>query len=104
MGMFDSVYVKCTGCGYNVEFQSKAGNCALQEFSLEDAPADIQRSLIGRLEKCDHCGAVISIHYDGEANKILIFDGTTAKDEYAYVSLYNKYGKPLVVTDLRGVI
>lgn len=41
MGMFDSVYVPCPKCGELNEFQSKGGDCLLNEYTLENAPANV---------------------------------------------------------------
>ena len=38
MGMFDSVMVPCPKCGERAEFQSKAGDCHLEIFTIDDAP------------------------------------------------------------------
>jgi hypothetical protein len=59
MGMFDSLYVDCK-CGEKVEFQSKRGDCALHEYSLQDCPPNIAGDLVGQSERCK-CGCVITL-------------------------------------------
>ena len=57
MGVFDSVFVICPHCGQeNVDFQSKAGVCALLEYNLNNCPASIAEDLNGKVEKCPKCG------------------------------------------------
>lgn len=60
MGMFDRVWVRCD-CGNRVEFQSKAGDCCLRDYTLDDVPARIAADLIGNSERCQKCGATITI-------------------------------------------
>lgn len=38
MGMFDTVHFRCKGCNTPLEFQTKAGECLLSDFSIENAP------------------------------------------------------------------
>lgn len=54
MGMFDSLYVPCA-CGEEVEFQSKAGDCALERYTLSNCPPRIAGDLIGQSQTC-RCG------------------------------------------------
>ena len=61
MGMFDSIYVSCKYCGAKIEFQSKAGDCHLAEYSLRDAPPSILGDLDGESQWCDVCGTVNEI-------------------------------------------
>lgn len=61
MGMFDSVYVACPRCGASTEFQSKAGECSLSIYSLDQAPPEILTDLYERGdvdigERCPKCG------------------------------------------------
>lgn len=60
MGMFDSVYVDCV-CGARVEFQSKAGECNLDHYTINNVPPGIACDLIGKSEKCSECGATIAL-------------------------------------------
>jgi predicted RNA-binding Zn-ribbon protein involved in translation (DUF1610 family) len=61
MGMFDSVWVNCPKCGSVIQFQSKAGECALIDYGLNDAPPRVLGSLDGDTETCPDCGSVIII-------------------------------------------
>jgi len=61
MGMFDSLIIKCRQCGEDVEFQSKAGECRLEQYNLSDVPADIAGSLDGRSQECLKCGRINTV-------------------------------------------
>jgi len=41
MGMYDTVNVPCPKCGEVQGFQSKSGQCLLQEFDLDNCPPDV---------------------------------------------------------------
>lgn len=58
MGCFDSVWVACRGCGNPIEFQSKAGECGLLSYSVDDAPLGILADIDGDSEACLKCGRV----------------------------------------------
>ena len=60
MGCFDSVYVACTKCDKNIEFQSKAGRCGLNDFTVFDVPPIIAGALNGESRHCV-CGAVLTL-------------------------------------------
>ncbi len=55
MGLFDSVMADCPNCGAKLEFQSKAGECYMNVYSVEDAPDDVVRDVLNRPEYCRHC-------------------------------------------------
>jgi hypothetical protein len=61
MGMFDSLFVPCRDCGEPVEFQSKAGDCRLAEYTIADVPDNVAASLIGEWAYCK-CGTGVQIH------------------------------------------
>lgn len=61
MGMFDSVYATCPKCNKEVEFQSKAGECLLNRYSVDSVPPEIARSIDGDSEACEKCGEVLTI-------------------------------------------
>jgi uncharacterized Zn-finger protein len=57
MGMFDSVYVPCPKCGALNEFQSKGGDCLLNEYTLENAPANVLLDMNRHSPAtCQNCG------------------------------------------------
>ncbi len=60
MGMFDRVWAKCQ-CGTNVEFQTKAGECSLHDYSIDNAPDKIKADIIGEAESCSNCGKILTI-------------------------------------------
>jgi len=61
MGMFDTLNVGCT-CGSTVRFQSKAGPCDLNDYTLDDVPDPIAADCIGQSakKKTRQCGGFIS--------------------------------------------
>jgi len=61
MGMFDSVIVYCPNCGQANEFQSKAGECLLNEYSLNNAPPEILLDLKDEKQICPKCKKLIGI-------------------------------------------
>lgn len=62
MGLFDSVYVQCPECGEDVEFQSKAGECSLASYTLDDVPDVVLHGVGDDCEICMKCGHVCRIH------------------------------------------
>ena len=63
MGMFDRVWVSCPKCGAQVEFQSKAGECILKDYTLNDVPPEIREDIVGEMEFCENCEEVVTIQY-----------------------------------------
>lgn len=69
MGMFDSVYVECPHCFGRNEHQSKSGECQLNEYTLDDAPAILIEDIANEQNYCEHCSktyiirARISVSY-----------------------------------------
>lgn len=61
MGMFDRLHVNCPECDCSIEFQSKAGDCILEDFVLENAPVAILGDLHNESETCQNCGRVVTI-------------------------------------------
>lgn len=61
MGMFDRFYHRCPNCGRDVEWQSKAGECALSHYTLADIPKCIAGDLDGQSEQCK-CGKTLTVH------------------------------------------
>ncbi len=55
--MFDSVYATCD-CGGSIEWQSKADDCCLAQYSPGSMPPAIARDLEGETAQCRKCGAV----------------------------------------------
>lgn len=59
--MFDRLIVQCPRCDNSVEFQSKAGECILEDFVLENAPPNVLGDLHNESETCQNCGRVVTI-------------------------------------------
>lgn len=55
MGMYDRVWLVCPKCGSQIEWQSKAGECHLADYSLFDAPPAILGDIAGEHGVCK-CG------------------------------------------------
>ncbi len=61
MGMFDSFYVDCPKCGYELEFQSKSGDCALLNFKKANLPPEIAVGMNGDIVRCQYCNKRIKL-------------------------------------------
>ena len=62
MGMYDTVNFSCPKCETDIEVQSKAGDCNLEDFSFREVPPEIAKDIDGeevRCKKCDSLWAVI---------------------------------------------
>lgn len=58
MGMYDSVLMRCK-CGSIVEFQSKSGDCTMDSYEFDYAPANVLAGICdGYDTKCKSCGRV----------------------------------------------
>ena len=62
MGMFYTVMVPCPSCGKRTEFQSKGGDCDLNEYELEDAPADVLSDINRHSPYTCSCGTVFAVN------------------------------------------
>lgn len=57
MGLYDTVMVPCPKCGHEEEFQSKGGACALDKYTLANAPADVLSDVNRHSPaRCSACG------------------------------------------------
>ena len=64
MGMFDYVWVNCPKCGDEIEFQSKAGPCNLNNYQLHNAPPKVQLDLVGEVGICVGCNGEDSTYIE----------------------------------------
>jgi hypothetical protein len=62
MGMFDSLYVDCPQCGKPIEFQSKVGDCACDDFDITNVPAEIALDCKDDIEQCPNCFAEVGLN------------------------------------------
>lgn len=61
MGMYDSVWVKCPRCKKENEFQTKSGECILENYTLENCPEDVLMNVNRHSPyNCD-CGACYEV-------------------------------------------
>lgn len=64
MGMYDTVMVPCPKCGKKSGFQSKSGPCLLNDFELEDVPADVIEDVMRHgPATCGSCGTIYGVRY-----------------------------------------
>lgn len=56
MGMFDSLYADCPTCGEKIEFQSKADECDLASFTIDNALRLVLLDVLNDPERCRKCG------------------------------------------------
>lgn len=61
MGMFDTVIVRCPLCNTKMEFQSKAGDCELNEYEVYEVPVVVAQDINGSTDWCPSCGKRIEI-------------------------------------------
>lgn len=59
--MFDRVWVTCSYCGEQREFQSKAGECMMNDYDLTALPTEVAADLIGDFTVCE-CGQRIRLN------------------------------------------
>jgi len=59
MGCFDEVTIRCPACGQIIMEQTKAGDCTMSVYALEDAPPEILADLVGETIVCSECDYVI---------------------------------------------
>ena len=62
MGCYDMVMVPCPKCGIEEQFQSKGGDCLLQEYSLADCPEDVLADVNRHAPAtCGKCGTMFKV-------------------------------------------
>ena len=65
MGMFDTVLVSCPACEETLEFQSKAGVCLLNDYSLQSAPIEVLLDILEYGEEyCNKCQTTIQLRVE----------------------------------------
>jgi len=66
MGMFDEVYAKCPACEPGtMEIQSKAGECTLARYPINEVPAEIAVDIDGQYMTCRDCGHCVRVRIPG---------------------------------------
>jgi hypothetical protein len=62
VGLFDSIYAGCPGCGAKVEFQTKADEQPyMNTYTLDDAPAHLLIDVLNDPHYCQKCGAWLAL-------------------------------------------
>jgi transcription elongation factor Elf1 len=60
MGSYDTLRVRCPKCGKQTEQQTKAGDCMLKRYTVDNAPLDILAGVQNQCDagkvQCEHCG------------------------------------------------
>ena len=74
MGMFDSVWVKCPKCETENEFQTKSGECFLENYTLENCPDDALAN-VNRHSPC-HCDCGAFYEVDIKERKAILVAGS----------------------------
>ena len=75
MGMFDSVYVPCPKCNTEAEFQSKGGDCCLENYTLKDVPNNVLSDINRHSPKvCSECGESFYVKVKQEKPAIRQYD------------------------------
>ena len=62
MGCYDTLRVRCPKCASPIDFQTKAGDCRLERYSVRNVPPNIAGALDGESGACDACGHVVQLH------------------------------------------
>lgn len=70
MGCYDTVWVKCPKCGIENSFQSKSGECLLDDYDLENCPDDVMAN-VNRHSPC-HCECGTTYEVDIVNRKAII--------------------------------
>ena len=67
MGMFDNIWVSCPHCNERTNLQSKAGDCTLEEYELDNAPLSVMGDLSvgGGYRICTKCDREIRVVANG---------------------------------------
>lgn len=64
MGCFDTIFVPCPDCGQKEEAQTKAGDCSMKIYKLEDAPPIILSGVNDWAPfTCANCGCKFMIDF-----------------------------------------
>lgn len=63
MGMYDTVMVPCPKCGAKAEFQSKSGQCRLDVYELDEAPADVLYDVNRHAPATCECGTKFEVGF-----------------------------------------
>lgn len=79
MGLYDVVMVPCPKCGTKHEAQSKGGECLMQWYELDSAPADVLMDVNRHAPfTCNNCGNEFSVtesDYDLYRRASILLDG-----------------------------
>lgn len=71
MGMFDRIWTSCPECGKPVEFQSKAGECMLHDYSRIGVPPEIAHDIDQERARCPSCNTILQLYIDDRQPKTI---------------------------------
>jgi hypothetical protein len=69
MGVFDTILFACPVCGNQIEKQSKAGDCRLNDYDQCVVPVEISKALENTEVDCSNCGNTFVVKYAFEVPK-----------------------------------
>lgn len=61
MGLYDCIYADCPKCGNELKFQSKSGDCLLNNYDLKNSPEDVLADANRHAPIKCKCGSLVSI-------------------------------------------
>ena len=61
MGMFDAVWVPCPNCGKPMEWQTKAGACNMDSYTLETAYPELLTDIMNDARYHETCGQWVAL-------------------------------------------
>ena len=59
--MFDKIFLKCPNCKGTLEFQSKGGECMLDEYEERNVSWNVILPVNGEIAKCPKCSKNIKL-------------------------------------------
>jgi RNase P subunit RPR2 len=70
MGLYDTVWVNCPKCNQLVEFQTKAGESRMQDFTISSAPAVILADISSDSHICKNCDTIVGVELFARAKTV----------------------------------
>jgi len=70
MGLFDSFFVECPECNNELEFQSKSGECCLNNYNQKNLSTKVAIGINGDIVRCQFCNSRIKFIFEAKIVKI----------------------------------